>query len=145
MGPHDHQGLLSTERQLAMLDAYAGAVELSGRYRSAWRTWREKSGALEDFQNSGMASERELDLLRHQLQEIDMAQPEPDEENELEAMWGQLKRYRREEKDGWEADHREVRQTPSKGGGYGGRNPQKKWNGGGSSQKKNGKGKGARQ
>lgn len=86
-GPHDHQGLLSTERQLAMLDAYAGAVELSGRYRSAWRTWREKSGALEDFQNSGMASERELDLLRHQLQEIDMAQPEPDEENELEAMY----------------------------------------------------------
>ena len=86
-GPHDHQGLLSTERQLAMLDAYAGVAELSGQYRAAWRTWRKSLEVLEDFQSSGMAGERELDLLTHQLEEIDMAQLDPDEEDELEAMY----------------------------------------------------------
>ena len=86
-GPHDHQGLLSTERQLAMLDAYAGVTGLSGEYRTAWRSWRDSSEALQVFQTSSMAGERELDLLRHQLEEIDMAQPDPHEEDELESTY----------------------------------------------------------
>ena len=86
-GPHDHQGLLSTERQLAMLDAYAGVTGLSGEYRTAWRSWRDSSEALQVFQTSSMAGERELDLLRHQLEEIDMAQPNIAEEDELEATY----------------------------------------------------------
>ena len=32
-GPHDHQSLLSAERQLAMLDAYSGAVKDLASYR----------------------------------------------------------------------------------------------------------------
>ena len=40
-GPHDHQSLLSTERQLAMLDAYAGAEQAHGNYRELHRAWRE--------------------------------------------------------------------------------------------------------
>jgi len=88
-GPHDHQGLLSTERQLAMLDAYSGvkAVEEGRDYRSSWRTWRNKSDALHAFQTSGMEGERELDLLRHQLNEIDAAKPKPEEEDELESKY----------------------------------------------------------
>lgn len=86
-GPHDHQGLLSTDRQLFMLDAYTGAIDLGGDYRAAWRSWRDKSEALHAFQTSGMEGERELDLLRHQLEEIDAAQPNPDEEEDLEAMY----------------------------------------------------------
>ena len=86
-GPHDHQGLLSTERQLAMLDAYAGGTGLNSEYRAAWRSWRDSSEALQVFQTSGMAGERELDLLRHQLEEIDMAQPDPHEEDELESTY----------------------------------------------------------
>ena len=86
-GPHDHQGLLSTERQLAMLDAYAGGTGLNSEYRAAWRSWRDSSEALQVFQTSGIAGERELDLLRHQLEEIDMAQPDPHEEDELESTY----------------------------------------------------------
>ena len=86
-GPHDHQGLLSTERQLAMLDAYAGVADLSTQYRVQWREWREKTEALETFQDAGMASERELDLLTHQLQEIDAAQIKLDEEAGLESLY----------------------------------------------------------
>ncbi|MCP5534718.1 MAG: DNA repair protein RecN [Akkermansiaceae bacterium] len=86
-GPHDHQGLLSTDRQLSMLDAYAGLVSVSADYRVAWRIWREKSDALQAFQASGKEGERELDLLRHQVWEIDSARPNPDEEEELESAY----------------------------------------------------------
>ena len=86
-GPHDHQGLLSTERQLAMLDAYAGVTELCGKYRAKWRGWRDKSDALDDFQTAGMADARELDLLSHQLEEIDAAGINISDESELESTY----------------------------------------------------------
>lgn len=84
-GPHDHQGLLSTDRQLSMLDAYAGAAEAGSKYAQSWRLWREKFDALDEFRSAGMAGERELDLIRHQLEEIDSAAPNPAEEEALEA------------------------------------------------------------
>jgi len=86
-GPHDHQGLLSVDRQLSMLDAYAGATGLADQYKEAWRVWRDRRDALEAFQASGIAGERELDLLRHQLEEINAAAPNPDEEEALEAQY----------------------------------------------------------
>jgi DNA repair protein RecN (Recombination protein N) len=80
-GPHDHQSLLSTERQLAMLDAYAGA-DLDG-YRTQWREWRTKLAEWEDLRDAESAGEAELELLRHQLHEIDAAQLRPEEEEEI--------------------------------------------------------------
>jgi len=72
-GPHDHQSLLSQERQLAMLDAYAGDDSLLSEYRSAYRTWRVKFQELEEIQNAENASGQELELLRYQLDEIGSA------------------------------------------------------------------------
>ena len=83
-GPHDHQGLLSTERQLSMLDAYAGSTELCSDYHQTWQQWRVADSALKAFQSAEIEGERELDLLHHQLTEIDEAKPNPDEEEELE-------------------------------------------------------------
>lgn len=88
-GPHDHQSLLSTERQLSMLDAYAGNDDALDAYRSAWRAWRDKESELEDLRAAESASAQELDLLRHQVAEIDAAQLKPDEEEEI------ADRYRR--------------------------------------------------
>lgn len=84
-GPHDHQGLLSVDRQLSMLDAYAQASDASMKYHQAWKLWREKLDALDVFQSAGIEGERELDLLRHQLDEINAASPNPSEEDELES------------------------------------------------------------
>jgi DNA repair protein RecN (Recombination protein N) len=86
-GPHDHQSLLSTERQLAMLDAYADASGPLAAYREAWRVWRTKSAELEELRNAENASEQELELLRHQLREIDEANLQPGDELELEDRW----------------------------------------------------------
>ncbi len=80
-GPHDHQSLLSTERQLAMLDAYAG-VELGG-YRAAWREWNLKRGELDELREAESAGSQELELLRHQVEEIDAADLKPEEEEEV--------------------------------------------------------------
>ncbi len=88
-GPHDHQSLLSTERQLSMLDAYAGNDAALELYRATWRGWRDKETELADLRQAESASTQELDLLRHQVTEIDAAQLKPEEEDEI------ADRYRR--------------------------------------------------
>ncbi len=86
-GPHDHQSLLSVERQLSMLDAYAGAEPAVAKYRETYRKWREKAVELDEIRHAENASEQELDLLRYQLQEIDGANLKPEDEQDLEDRW----------------------------------------------------------
>ena len=83
-GPHDHQSLLSQERQLAMLDAYADTEKNLTDYRQSYRTWREKSQELEEIKNAENASEQELELLRYQLEEIQSADLTPDDGDDLQ-------------------------------------------------------------
>jgi len=86
-GPHDHQSLLSTDRQLSMLDAYGSSAATLDAYRSAYRTWRDLSKQLSDLQHAESASDHELELLRHLIHEIDSAQLLPSDESELEDRW----------------------------------------------------------
>jgi DNA repair protein RecN (Recombination protein N) len=88
-GPHDHQSLLSTDRQMAMLDAYAGSDLLVQQYRQQWQLWKQKVAEWEDLRNAEAVSGREIELLRHQVDEINHANFQPDEEAEL------MNRYRR--------------------------------------------------
>jgi DNA repair protein RecN (Recombination protein N) len=86
-GPHDHQSLLSADRQLAMLDAYAGSENQLATYRETYRAWRTKHAALEELRNAENATEHEIDLLKHQISEIDAARLNPAEEQDLEDRW----------------------------------------------------------
>ena len=86
-GPHDHQSLLSAERQLAMLDAYAGADKAHAAYREHHRAWRSKATALDELRHAENASEQEIELLRYQIQEIDAASLKPEDEQDLEDRW----------------------------------------------------------
>lgn len=86
-GPHDHQSLLSADRQLAMLDAYAGSENQLATYRETYRAWRAKHAALDELRNAENATEHEIDLLKHQISEIDAAQLNPAEEQDLEDRW----------------------------------------------------------
>jgi DNA repair protein RecN (Recombination protein N) len=88
-GPHDHQSLLSAERQLAMLDAYAGGGSQVMAYRDAWRAWRESVAAWDALRRAESVGAKELELLKYQVGEIDAAQVRPEEESDLED------RYRR--------------------------------------------------
>ena len=86
-GPHDHQSLLSTERQLSMLDAYAGADAVHADYRINHRAWRTKATELDELRHAESASEQEIELLRHQIQEIEAAAIQPGDEQDLEDRW----------------------------------------------------------
>ncbi|MBR9760839.1 DNA repair protein RecN [bacterium] len=88
-GPHDHQSLLSAERQLAMLDAYSGAVKDLSSYREQWASWRQAADDYETARAQREIGDQEKELLRFQVEEIDSAELKPGEEEELE------ERYRR--------------------------------------------------
>ena len=83
-GPHAHQSLLSTDRQLHMLDCYVGADQERASYEALYRKWKESSDKLEAFMQAEGTSEHELDLLRFQVEEIDNANLVPVEESEIE-------------------------------------------------------------
>ncbi len=83
-GPHDHQSLLSAERQLVMLDAYGGAEKAGTTYRRNWSAWREAEARWRELRDAEEAGEQELELLRHQLQEIEAAEIDPEGEGELQ-------------------------------------------------------------
>lgn len=83
-GPHDHQSLFSVDRQLSMLDAYAGAEGELSAYRSVWKAWKAKNNELEALRKQEQASGQELDLLKFQVEEIEKANLKPEEEGEIE-------------------------------------------------------------
>ena len=86
-GPHDHQSLLSNERQLDLLDSFAGAAALCAKYTEQYRALNRLSAEREELASNEAALERELDLLRHQVGEIQAAALVPGEEEELTARY----------------------------------------------------------
>ena len=83
-GPHDHQSLLSPETQLSLLDSFARAEEQLEEYRKHYRrlqTLLTEHAALDTVET---AREQELDLLRHQTNEIKSANLVAGEEEEIE-------------------------------------------------------------
>ena len=82
-GPHDHQSLLSNDKQLELLDSFAGAGALMEKYTEQYRQVLRLTAERDELAGSEAALERELDLLRHQVDEIEAAQLQPTEEDEL--------------------------------------------------------------
>ncbi|HCQ31985.1 MAG TPA: DNA repair protein RecN [Verrucomicrobiales bacterium] len=83
-GPHDHQSLLSVDRQLIMLDAYAGVEREVEQYRLCWSSWREAEVRWRELRDAEEAGEQELELLKHQVAEIEAAEIDPEGESELQ-------------------------------------------------------------
>jgi DNA repair protein RecN (Recombination protein N) len=86
-GQHEHRRLVLASAQLEILDGFAGAEQLERRrrYRDAHAEVVARSRELAAFGEREGARERDLDLLRFELAEIEAAAPDPDEERELEA------------------------------------------------------------
>ncbi len=83
-GPHDHQSLLNTGKQLLILDAFGGLE----KDRDAFSELIRRRGVLENEKSALIVDEKtyaqQLDLLRFQVQEISTARLQPDEEKTLE-------------------------------------------------------------
>ncbi len=86
-GQHEHQSLLHPAKHRGFLDMYAQAetAPLLEALRSHYKTYREVENAL----NSGFTSEQErarrMDILQYQIDEIDAAALQPEEEETLKA------------------------------------------------------------
>jgi DNA repair protein RecN (Recombination protein N) len=83
-GPHDHQSLLSPDRQLNLLDSFARAEEQLGEYRKDYRQLQTLLAEHAALDTAETAREQELDLLRHQISEIKSANLVAGEEEEIE-------------------------------------------------------------
>src|SRR5213592_1994671 len=72
-GPHDHQSLLSPEKQLGLLDSFARAEEKLEEFRNYFRELQTLTAEHAALNTAETAREQELDLLRHQIVEINSA------------------------------------------------------------------------
>jgi DNA repair protein RecN (Recombination protein N) len=84
-GPHDHQSLLQPARQLAILDAFGGLENdresFAGLMRRRAALAAEKAALIVDEKTYA----QQLDLLRHQVEEITAARLQPGEGEAVEA------------------------------------------------------------
>lgn len=85
--PEAHRSLARQERQLELLDAYAEDSPQKQGYQQAYRNWLEARKAHRELRESERANARELDFLRHQVDEIESAAFNAEEVDGLEARW----------------------------------------------------------
>jgi len=86
-GPHDHQSLLSPDKQLSLLNSFARAQEQLGEYRKQYRQLQALLADHAALDTVETAREEELDLLRHQTNEITTANLDAGEEEEIESRY----------------------------------------------------------
>ncbi len=84
-GPHDHQSLLQTTKQLAILDAYGGLEPKRESYAALVREYAGLAGKKASLIIDDKTYAQQLDLLRHQTREIGDARLQPGEDVEVES------------------------------------------------------------
>ncbi len=93
-GQHEHRRLTLASAQLELLDGFGGAAqgELRSGLAAAHRRVRELGAGLEELREREGSRDRELDLLRFELEEIESVGPSESEEADLMAERERLRR-----------------------------------------------------
>jgi DNA repair protein RecN (Recombination protein N) len=84
-GQHEHRKLTISSAQLEILDGFAGAEHLEARrqYREAHRECGRLAAELAELREREGSRERDLDLYRYELSEIEEVGPDPAERAEI--------------------------------------------------------------
>jgi DNA repair protein RecN (Recombination protein N) len=84
-GQHEHRRLTISSAQLEILDGFAGSehLELRRAYREAHRECGRLVAELAELREREGSRERDLDLYRYELSEIEEVAPEAEERDEL--------------------------------------------------------------
>lgn len=82
-GPHDHQSLLSPDRQLALLDGFAHTEEVLREFSRSYRNLQTLRAEQAALSTAELSREQEIDLLRHQVSEITSTNLSAAEEEEI--------------------------------------------------------------
>ena len=84
-GQHEHRKLTISSAQMEVLDGFAGARHLALRdeYREAHREVGRLAAELAELREREGSRERDLDLYRYELSEIEEVEPDPEERDAL--------------------------------------------------------------
>ncbi len=86
-GPNDNRSLTSRERQLTLLDAYGEHLDALNTYEATWQEWQQAIRDYQELSRAEEATELEIELLRHHVQEIEEAAFTAEEVETLEERW----------------------------------------------------------
>ncbi|HEU5105682.1 MAG TPA: DNA repair protein RecN [Solirubrobacterales bacterium] len=86
-GQHEHRRLTIASAQLEILDGFAGAehLKLRAEYREAHRECGRLAAELAELREREGSRERDLDLYRYELSEIEAVAPVPEEREQMAA------------------------------------------------------------
>lgn len=82
-GQHENQTLLQVDTHMQYLDRLGGLSAGLMEYQAAFREWKALSTELQKLDTDETEKARRMDLLRYQIDEIEAAQIEPGEEEQL--------------------------------------------------------------
>lgn len=84
-GPHDHQSLLSVDTQRDLLDSFGGLTDDRARVGSLWSVWQEAERKHAELERETASTDREIERLRFESDEIHKAALNPGEDAEVSA------------------------------------------------------------
>ena len=70
-GQHEHQRLLKRDQQRRLLDGYAAHDDLVNEVNAAFVQWQQLQQEYDQLRQAGIDRERQLELLRFQVQELE--------------------------------------------------------------------------
>ncbi|KJY85331.1 recombination and repair protein [Vibrio galatheae] len=83
-GQHAHHQLMKSEYQMAMLDQYAGHLNLLKSTRSAYQHWRQADNNLKQLKENSAANQAQKQLLEYQIKELNELSLGEEEYEQLE-------------------------------------------------------------
>ena len=83
-GPHDHQSLLSQEFQLDLLDSFGHSWKQRAAYEDVYRALVELRSRGRDLEGDDEAVAQQIDFLKYQVKEIEQADLDDADEDELD-------------------------------------------------------------
>ncbi|MGL4987381.1 MAG: AAA family ATPase, partial [Treponemataceae bacterium] len=92
-GQHEHQSLMKTSEHRKFLDSYAGIVPQVEAFTKLYNSLLEKRKLLEQMNTSDSERLQKIDLLSFAIEEINSANLNPKEEDELIAEESRLNQY----------------------------------------------------
>lgn len=96
-GQHEHQALMQPKKHLPLLDQFAKSSieEQKSSYQGAYSHYRKIRQERLDFQYNEQETAQKIDMLSFQIQEIESAQLDPEEEEKLDQERDQLRNYQK--------------------------------------------------
>jgi DNA repair protein RecN (Recombination protein N) len=82
-GQHDQQSLLSSRVQLELVDSFGGLADLREAFETAYTHWQEQQKVLEQIRNQSKDRISREEFLRHECEELTIANIELGEEEVL--------------------------------------------------------------